>query len=235
MGWTDPVDIYCERVTAAFWAEPFNAASNVSFILAALWAACEAKRRGIGSPMVWLLIWMAGAIGVGSFLFHTFANHWSEYADTIPIWSFVAAFVLAAMHFIGGMPVRRVLSVAGLVILAAVAALYVASGEGSGAVEAPDPLNGSGQYFPAVLALVVFTGVAYWRRHPGAPWILAAFVTFLISLGFRTVDRDICAAFPLGTHFVWHLLNGLMIAILLQMLIRTGDFAAAARRARPDR
>lgn len=227
MGWSDPVDIYCERVSAAFWAEPVNAASNVSFIIAALWAAYEAKRRGIHSPMAWLLIWMAGAIGLGSFTFHTFANHWSEYADTLPIWSFVAAFVLAAMHFIGGMPVRRVVMVAGLVVLAAVAALYFASGEGGDASGAPDPLNGSGQYFPAVLALVVFTFVAYWRRHPGAPWILAAFVTFLISLGFRTVDRDICTAFPLGTHFIWHLLNGLMIAILLQMLLRTGDFARA--------
>lgn len=225
MGWSDPVDIYCERVSAAFWAEPVNAASNLSFILAALWAASEARRRGLHSPMAWLLIWMAGAIGVGSFTFHTFANRWSEYADTIPIWSFVAAFVLAAMHFIGGMPVRRVAGVAGLVILAAVAALYFASGEGAGGTAGPDPLNGSGQYFPAVLALAVFTGVAFWRRHAGAPWILAAFVTFLISLTFRTFDRDICAAFPLGTHFVWHLMNGLMIAILLQMLLRTGDFA----------
>ena len=226
MAWTDPVDIYCERVSAAFWAEPLNALSNASFLLAALWAAAEARRRGNRSPVVWLLIGMAGSIGIGSFLFHTFANRWSELADTLPIWSFVAAFVLAAMHFIGGMSGRRVATVAVLVIAAAVAALWFASGEGGsgGTAAAPDPLNGSGQYFPAVLALVVFTGVAYWRRHPGAPWILGALVTFAVSLTFRTLDRDICAAFPLGTHFVWHLLNGLMIAILLQMLVRTGQF-----------
>ncbi|WP_417628555.1 ceramidase domain-containing protein [Pararhodobacter aggregans] len=231
MAWTDPVDIYCERVSAAFWAEPVNALSNASFILAALWAAVEAHRRGIRSPLAWLLILMAGAIGIGSFLFHTFANRWSELADTLPIWSFVAVFVLAAMHVIGGMPARRVAMVGGLVIAAAVAALWFATGEGTGpAPAAPDPLNGSGQYFPAMLALVVFTIIAFWRRHPGAPWILAALVTFAVSLTFRTLDRDICTALPLGTHFAWHLLNGLMIALLLQMMIRTGRFAQTAPR-----
>ncbi|WP_127107487.1 ceramidase domain-containing protein [Pararhodobacter zhoushanensis] len=225
MAWTDPVDIYCERVSAAFWAEPVNALTNAAFVLAALWGAAEARKRGVRSPMVWVLIVMAGVIGVGSFLFHTFATRWSELADTLPIWSFVAAFVLAAMHFIGGMPVKRVLRVAVIIVVAAVGAIWLAGGEGADvATAAPDPLNGSGQYAPAVLALAVFTGIAFWRKHPGAPWILAAFITFLISLSLRTLDRDICTSFPLGTHFAWHTLNGLMIGLLLQMLIRTGHF-----------
>ena len=228
MDWLQTVDIYCERTSSAFWAEPFNALSNLSFIAAALWGAATARARGVTSPMVWLLIGMAAVIGVGSFLFHTFANRWSELADTLPIWSFVALFVLAAMHFIGGMPVTRVLRVAGFVVVAAVLTVWLlASGEGAdAAAQAADPLNGSGQYAPALIALLVFTGVAFWRRHPGAPWIAAATLTFLASLVLRTLDRDICATFPVGTHFGWHLMNGLMIAILLQMLVRTGKFTA---------
>ncbi|MCL4675832.1 MAG: ceramidase domain-containing protein [Pararhodobacter sp.] len=225
MDWGQAVDIYCERTSAAFWAEPVNALSNASFLAAAVWGGMTARARGVGSPMVWVLIALAALIGVGSFLFHTFANRWSEYADTIPIWSFVALYVLAAMHFIGGMPVARVMRVAGIVILAAGLTVWLlASGEGADTAT-PDPLNGSGQYAPAVIALLVFTAVSFWRRHPGAPWIAAATATFLVSLTLRTLDRDICASFPLGTHFAWHLLNGLMIAILLQMLVRTGQFA----------
>jgi hypothetical protein len=221
------VDIYCERTSAAFWAEPVNALSNLSFIASALWAAATARRRGLTSPMAWILIVMAGLIGIGSFLFHTFANRWSELADTLPIWSFVALFSLAAMHFIGGMPVTRVLRVAGLVVAAAGLTIWLlASGEGTdGAAQTADPLNGSGQYAPAIIALVVFTALSFWRQHPGAPWIAAATVIFFVSLTLRTLDRDICASFPLGTHFGWHLLNGLMIAMLLQMLVRTGQFA----------
>ena len=222
MDWFQAVDIYCERLSADFWAEPFNAISNIAFVLAALWAAVEARKRGLTQPILWVLIAMATLIGVGSFLFHTYANRWSELADTLPIWSFVGVFVLTAMHHIGGMPVARVLRVAGFVAVAVGLTIWLlASGEGADATaQAADPLNGSGQYAPAVLALLVFSFVTWRRKSPAGPWIWAATAAFIVSLGFRTFDMAVCAAFPYGTHFIWHSLNGLMIGLLLQMLIR---------------
>ncbi len=225
MDWTQAVDIYCERTSPAYWAEPVNAASNASFVLAALWAAYEARKRGLTQPILWILIPMAGLIGIGSYLFHTHANRWSELADTLPIWSFVGLFVLTAMHYVGGMPVARVLRVAGFIVVAVVATIWLlASGEGAdSAAHAADPLNGSGQYAPALAALLVFSFFTWKRQSPSGPWIWAATLTFLTSLTFRTFDVAVCAAFPLGTHFMWHLLNGLMIGLLLQMLIRALD------------
>jgi len=221
--WFAAVDIYCERTGPDFWAEPFNAVSNLAFLLAALWGAASARRLGVRAFDAWTLIGLAALIGLGSGAFHTFANGWSMVADTIPIWSFVAAFVLVAMHRLGGMPWRRVaIWAVGIVAIAAVTALFLASGEGGTAPAAPDPLNGSGQYAPAVLALLAFAVFTRLRRHPSAPWIAGCLITFLISLTFRTLDRDLCATWPLGTHFIWHLLNGLMIGLLLQMLVRTG-------------
>jgi hypothetical protein len=214
--WFAAVDIYCERLGPGFWAEPFNALSNLSFIAAALWAAVEARRRG-ADGVVWALIGMAALIGVGSFLFHTFANTWSEYADTIPIWSFVAAFVLVAMQRIGGVRPRRI-----GVIAAAVAAVSIiimlASGEGESGP--PGVLNGSEQYAPALLALLVFSLLSRRRGHPMWPWVWAATGVFCLSLVFRTIDMAICPSFAIGSHFLWHLLNGLMIGVLLQMLLR---------------
>ena len=228
MDWFAAVDIYCERTTEEFWAEPLNALSNLSFLLAALFAARTALARGIRAPIAWLLILLAGCIGIGSFLFHTFASQWSALADVLPIWTFVALFVLTAMHQIGGMSVRRVLAWSGGVAGLAAVTILFAMGEGDSAapaaLDAPDPLNGSGQYAPALLALLVFSGVSWRRRHPGAPWIIAATVVFVLSLILRTLDRDICAALPMGTHFGWHLMNGLLIGLLLQMLLRTGRF-----------
>lgn len=222
MDWLAAVDIYCERLAPGFWAEPVNALTNLSFVAAALWGALTARRSGVSHPVAWLLIVMAGLIGVGSFLFHTFANGWSELADTLPIWSFVAVFVIAAMRYIGGMAARRVARVALVVVGAAVLTLvFLASGEGASAAQAaPDPLNGSGQYAPALVALIVFAILTRRRGHPAAPWVLAATGVFLLSLIFRTLDRDLCEALPLGTHFMWHLLNGLMIGLLVQMFLR---------------
>lgn len=223
MDWFAAVDIYCERTGPGFWAEPFNALSNLSFVLAALWGGLTARRLGRHEGDAWLLIALAGLIGLGSFTFHTFAEAWSELADTIPIWSFVAAFVLVAMHRLGGMAWRRVAAWAGAVVLAAGMTVWLlATGEGSAAAAAPDPLNGSGQYAPAVAALAAFAVFTRARGHAAAPWLAACLAVFLVSLTFRTLDRDLCGALPFGLHFVWHLLNGLLIGLLLQMILRTG-------------
>ncbi len=221
MDWWQAVDIYCERTGPGFWAEPFNAVSNLAFPAAALWAGIEARRRHPAKPIVWILICMAALIGLGSFLFHTYATVWAGFADTLPIWSFVAVFVGTAMHRIGGVKPGRI----GVIALAAVALVVVltlGAGDGSdGVVAAPDPLNGSGQYTPAMLALLAFTALTFWRRHPARHWILAATLTFAVSLTLRTVDLAVCLNFPTGTHFAWHMLNGVMIGLLLQMLVRT--------------
>jgi hypothetical protein len=49
-------------------------------------------------------------------------------------------------------------------------------------------------------------------------------VVFAISLAFRTADSALCPAFPLGIHFIWHVLN----AVVLYLLLHT---AIVARRA----
>ncbi|MGB8812997.1 MAG: ceramidase domain-containing protein [Paracoccaceae bacterium] len=220
MDWTLAVDIYCERTSAAFWAEPVNAISNAAFPMAALWAAIEARRRAVATPVLWLLIVMAALIGVGSSLFHTFANRWSEYADTIPIWSFVALFVFTAIHQIGGVRPGRLMAIA-LGVGAVLTVVYLAADEGVGVVESADPLNGSGQYAPALMALLIFAEGSVRRRHPMRYWIVGAALAFCASLMFRTVDMAVCPQFPLGSHFIWHLLNGLMVGLLLQVLLRS--------------
>ena len=225
MDWTAPVDIYCERLGPGLWAEPLNAVTNLSFILAALWGGLEARRRAEPNPLVWLLILLAGAIGIGSFLFHTFANRWSELSDVLPIWSFVALYVLVGLNRLGGIRPSRILI--GLIALAGLVALWTAMGEGPAptpeptAPPAPDPFNGSLQYLPAVIAFAVFAVLTQLRRHPLRHWVLGAGVAFLVSLTARTLDRDLCTSLPVGTHFLWHLLNGLVIGLVLQILIRS--------------
>lgn len=252
MDWFTPIDIYCERVSAAFWAEPLNAISNLAFILAALWGWVEAKRRDRLDAMTMVLILLAGLIGIGSFLFHTFANAWSSLADVIPIWTFVLLFVLVALRRVAGIRPGRI-GIGLAVIAAAIAVLFAFGGDGSGSQSStgttietvapaapPDAaeethdhaeenslLNGSEQYLPAVLALLAFTFLTRRNGHEIAPWITAATVIFMISLTFRTFDMHLCEIWPIGTHFIWHILNGTMIALLFQGLIRSPDLRFA--------
>ncbi|MCQ0970801.1 ceramidase [Paracoccus sp. TK19116] len=225
MDWTAPIDIYCERLGPGFWAEPINAVTNLSFIAAAIWAWVEARQRAEPNRLVWVLIALAFAIGVGSFLFHTLANRWSGLADVLPIWTFVALYILIGLNRLGGIRPGRI--ALGVVALVGVITIWRAMGEGSppqdAAPSGPDPFNGSLQYLPAVIAFAVFSVLTQVQRHPLRWLVLGAGVTFLVSLTARTLDRDICASLPLGTHFLWHLLNGLVIGLVLQILIRARD------------
>jgi hypothetical protein len=44
----------------------------------------------------------------------------------------------------------------------------------------------------------------------------------VVSITARTIDMAVCAAFPLGTHFLWHLLNALTLYILIIAMMRAG-------------
>ena len=87
------IDLYCERLGAEFWAEPINALTNVSFLIAA-WAMWRLSRQSaMLSPSLWLLIAATIAIGCGSFIFHTVATSWARLLDVIPILVFQLLFL----------------------------------------------------------------------------------------------------------------------------------------------
>jgi hypothetical protein len=229
MDWTAAIDIYCERTSAGFWAEPLNAWSNLAFPAAALWAGLAARRSGGATAEYWLLVVLAALVGVGSFLFHTFANVWSDYADTIPIWMFVAATAFVAMRRIAGLRLGP-LAVLGLAVVVAIIVAYVApSDPQSQSLPGDDPLNGSGQYAPALIALGSITAVAWWRRSPARRPLLGATGLFVGALAFRSIDLRICAQLPTGTHFLWHLLLGVMVGMILTTLRTTGDRSLTER------
>ena len=72
--WSTPIDLYCERVTPAFWAEPLNALSNIAFLIAAYAAFDLWRRLGKNDPVILALIMVVAVVGVGSFAFHTLAT-----------------------------------------------------------------------------------------------------------------------------------------------------------------
>jgi len=215
------IDLYCERTGQGFWNEPFNALSNVAFLLAAVVAWRTYLRLERRDPLAVALIVLAASIGVGSFLFHTFATGWAELADVIPIWSFVAFYVLLIIYRMTGENIRITARIALIVAGSIGIVFWFTSGDvTTDDAVAPDYLNGSLQYLPALLALVIFSVVAWLNRHPARYHVTAAALTFLLSLGFRTVDLMTCGTTGLGTHFIWHILNGLMIGLLLQCLVK---------------
>src|SRR5690606_32245750 len=77
-----------------------NAITNGAFILAALLAAIALWRQRPPKPPLGIIILIAlvFTIGIGSFLFHTFATFWAAQADVIPIGIFMLAYLGYALR-----------------------------------------------------------------------------------------------------------------------------------------
>ena len=204
MHWSQAIDLYCERTDPSFWAEPVNAISNVAFLIAAAVAFWQYRRRGVPDWPVLTLIVITAVVGVGSFIFHTVATEGAALFDTVPIAVFIYSYLFFALRRYFGLSLA--VSVA---LLVGFAAFSFAE-----AVLVPlNTLNGSHAYLPALAATVV---VGWLAPRPAGRLILAGALTFAVSVVFRTIDNAVCAAFPLGTHFVWHCLNALLLYLLLR-------------------
>ncbi|MDX2259501.1 MAG: ceramidase domain-containing protein [Hyphomicrobiaceae bacterium] len=217
--WHDRIFAYCERGwNPAFWAEPLNAVSNAAFLIAAVaalvvWLRQPGTARGVVELALILLV---AAIGIGSFLFHTLATRWSAVADTAPIAIFMLAYVVYALRRLVGLPWIAVGAGLGVFL----AALWQASGvrcQGGGLC-----LGGSVAYLPALGALALVTLALAIRRSAAALTVGAAGLAFAASLTFRTLDRQLCPQTfvpnlgTIGTHFLWHCLNAVVLYLLLR-------------------
>lgn len=217
--WFTPIDAYCERLDPSFWSEPVNALTNGAFVLAGIAAALLTRDRRDG-PAV-LLIALTFLIGIGSFLFHTFANRWSALADVVPIGVFILVYFFTAMRRFLGLSVPwaagATVGFQGFAVL--VTWLWRTT------VVTPlgfDPINGSAGYLPALVA-IVGVGLAAMPRDPEtARRLFIASGVFMLSLACRAIDARICHAVPLGSHFLWHILNGTLLFLLMRAVILRG-------------
>jgi hypothetical protein len=207
---TTAIDLYCERTDPGFWAEPINALTNLSFIVAAGAIMLLISRRDLQftAPASLLTASMA-CIGAGSFLFHTLANRWTMLADVLPIFIYQLAFLALYARNIGGLAPSRV---ATLVLVYCLLSF--------GFARLPSEwLNGSLAYGGA-LVFITAIGIYHRTADKHEPWILLLAVSvLLLSLGFRSLDMALCEATTLGTHFLWHLLNGLVLYLVTRAYV----------------
>jgi hypothetical protein len=210
LDWTRAIDGYCERTDPSYWSEPVNAATNAAFLIAAfvMWR----RLRGQDLPLASLMVLILAAIGVGSYLFHTYAQVWAAMADVIPIVLFILLYVFAATRDFLGM---------GTWISLGVAVLFVPYAAALTGLFALLPFFAiSAFYWPVPLLITVYA-ILLAFRHPATArglWI-GAFL-LILSLVFRSLDETVCGTVPLGTHFMWHILNGVMLGWMIEVYRR---------------
>ena len=236
MNWNNSVWLYCERGTStALGAEPVNAASNIMYLFAALAALWIYRRLPFAQKSAdhALLIALTLLVGAGSASFHLFATQWSELAHMVPLLMFMMVYLAIALNRFLDMPPGWTMLIVGVFVVLSLAALTmtcssidqalqpawsVANGAKGGATSC---LNGSMGYVPWLLALFTLAIWLFKRRHLAASSVMLSALLFLASVVAHGVDHLYCGKLEIeghviGSHFIWHVLNGLILFTLMR-------------------
>lgn len=188
---------YCERITIGM--EPFNAASNLIFMVCAAvcatlllrdWTKLQVNSKVVLSCLSALVL----LIGVGSAAFHLIPSHTTHAFDLIPIGLFILLALLNILKMGFNLSTRTIVAIA----LLWFCSTAIASG-------APEFLAGSLVYVPTLIAVLLVAVLYPHKNHK----IVAVLVFFGLGLLIRAIDLPLCDTLSIGTHWLWHVCTAL--------------------------
>ena len=217
MNWFATIDGYCERIDASFWSEPLNAVTNVVFLMAAIWVLRREELNNKARALAFLL----AMIGIASFLFHSVATAWAGALDVLLILLFTLLYIFVATEDFLGLPRRSALVVTLGYFPFSVVVEWLTL---------PLSFLGSTRIYIPILVLITLYSLILYKKFPYLSRGLAIGALLLtISMLARSVDLPLCETIPTGTHFLWHVINAIMLAWMIEVyrrhiISRSGNF-----------
>ncbi len=208
MKWFETIDGYCERIDASFWSEPLNAVTNVVFLMAAIWVLRREELNNKARALAFLL----GMIGIASFLFHSVATAWAGALDVLFILLFTLLYIFVATEDFLGLPRRSALVVTLGYFPFSVVVDWLTL---------PFSVLGSTRIYIPILILITLYSLILYKKFPYLSRGLAMGALLMtISMFARSVDLPLCETIPTGTHFLWHVINAIMLAWMIEVYRR---------------
>jgi len=200
---------YCERLDSSFWAEPINAITNIAFLIAAFFAYRVWSKSDLEYPKAPLILTINLAIiGIGSFFWHTMPSPLTGALDVIPILIFNLLYLFYFSRLIAKWSLTQAI---------AITLSYIALSVLTPMLFDPRALNGSIAYLPVFIYLLMMIRMRY---KDDTAWLYTlATIAFAFSIFFRSIDFVVCSYMAIGTHFLWHSLNAIVLYTLIYALI----------------
>lgn len=206
------IGFYCGRHGSGLFDEVQNSFSNAAFVVGAMLAYRAWRNSADRDRLLLALMLMLAAIGVGSFVFHSHPTPVTLYIDLVPIQIYVLAVLGYALNrYLAFSWKTTALVLAGFFLVRQMWILVVPKGL----------LGGGVTHVPTLLALLIAVAVLARRKIVAWKYLVAGAAFYSIALVVRTLDIPLCAAFPLGLHWLWHLLTALAATSVLVGLVRS--------------
>ncbi len=183
-----------------------NQISNIAFIIGAIYTWYTWKQHNSNDYFSLLLIILVALIGLGSFIFHTFPSDKTIWIDLIPI----QIFGLSYFAYIG----TKYFEASNLKIFLALVTFFFA--RQYWIVYMPRGAIGGGiTHIPTLLLLLSCSILLLSKYKKFSTMLLTAGTIYIIALITRAFDKQISLEFPIGAHWIWHILTALTASILI--------------------
>ena len=192
---------YCERASLDFFGEPFNSITNIFFMITAF-LVLRLYRDYIS-------FFSIAFIGLSSFAFHTYQNSFTGLLDILAIIIFMLIYTTNIYKKLIGFNFFY----SSFIALSFVISCYL-----FGILLRNSVIGTSSFYFPIIFHLLFL--IIYFRYinldFNYLKYLVLSITIFSTSIILRVIDQSVCNIFPLGTHFLWHMLNAIFLFFLIK-------------------
>ena len=171
-----------------------------------MWIRC--KNLVEGRVLAFLLF----SIGCGSFLFHTFAQTWAAILDVTPILIFILTYIYAANRRF--LVWSKRMSITGVILFLPYQFLVVSI------LSSIQFLGSSAQYVPVAILIFFYSALLHKSKTNLSRELFVGATILSLSIFARTIDEPLCLIVSVGTHFIWHILNAIMLEWMIEILRR---------------
>lgn len=213
--------VYCEQALSAGVFEPINTLTNLFFVAAGILLFIRLRRNErLDLKGIWfssLLI----IIGFGSYAWHFQRTNFNLMADSIPIGLFVLSYLYFYLARITNKLLNRLLLFFGFFIYTFFVNRVLNEVAKGGFFE-----NG-GLSYTITLSYFLFLQIyTYFFKPELLKKSLVIVMLFFTSIVFRQLDLKLCELLGFGTHFIWHILNSIVLYLFVRLLYYTKSFPA---------
>lgn len=202
----DKGPIYAETLTGhPPFFEPWNSISSLFIAGAGLLFFFKVKPGDKGAGFIYFCASMLLIGGLGSTLFHGLrTSWWLVFMDFMPI-----VIVSLAIGLVFWQKVLKSWLLASIVLICLMALRVVPYWQrdyfnitGQGLINISYFISGITIFLPCVIFLVQ-------SKLYKSSYLFLAIGFMIAALVFRTIDKDVTAVLPMGTHFLWHVTSGI--------------------------
>jgi len=205
--------IYCEQPVFSSFFEPFNTITNLFFVIAGILLICQFKKsKKLNVKALYLSILLI-VIGTGSFAWHLYRTNFTLLIDSIPIGIFILSYLYLYLVKTTKNFYLRIALYIGFYIYTILLSVLLENLTSTVIFG-----NGGLGYIIAISYFIILQVYNYLKFKIIVKKSLIISFIFLVSIFFRQIDITICNLIGIGTHFLWHILNSLVLYLFVRLL-----------------